>query len=189
MEYENNGFSRVYADSIPQNVQVYENEISGEKYVIFDETLFSNEDSVVVYENEETGEKVEISIVDHNDNSRGIFEEIGDWSEGTIPAGARSYRVEVSTPLIIVHYNVEVEAYPVVMHGIYNAGIGTFGYTIQEEEARIERSAATSSFPARATYEFRTSMTQAGIVLESVQGYVTYEINYYGQCRASWRVW
>lgn len=179
-------FVQIQPSNISKNVCVYENNITGEKCAIFNPSDFTEGDTIVLYNDEEIGEKVQITIISQKSQKNLRTSNDTGWSAGYIPSGFGTYRAEMDAPLITVKYDVDVNAYPVNMLNAYNTRVSTLICHINDIDTYVGRSSATNSAPAYSTCEFLITAEQAGIIGGSVAGYLTFQINSLGQCRAQW---
>lgn len=180
------GFTQIYPLNISNNVNVYANDNTGEKCAIFNPCDFAEGDTIVLYNNEETGDKVQITVISQEPSISTRDSYDSGWSAGYIPSGFGTYRAEMDTFWVDLSYVVDVTAYPVEMLSIYNVSAVTLLYHISSIESYIGRSSAGTS-PAYATCEFVVIPEEFGAIGGSNAGYLTFQINSLGQCRAMWK--
>lgn len=180
-----NGFTQIYVSNISNNVDVYENDSTGEKCAIFNPCDFTEGDTIVLYNDEETGDKVQITVISQEPSISTCDSYDSGWSAGYIPSGFGTYTAEMDTLFVDLSYVVDVTAYPVKMLSIYNVAMESWLYHTNSLESYIGRSSAGAA-PAYATCEFIVTAEQLGIIGGSLAGYLTLQINSSGQCRAMW---
>lgn len=180
-----NGFTQIYVSNISSNVNVYENDSTGEKCAIFNPCDFAEGDTIVLYNDKDTGDKVQITVISQEPSISTYDSYDSGWSAGYIPSGFGTYRAEMDTFLVDLQYVVDVTAYPVKMLSIYNVSMESWFYHTNTLESYIGRSSAGVA-PAYATCEFIVTAEQLGVIGGSLSGYLTLQINSSGQCRAMW---